>query len=224
MSTTGKKSGKQPQRLPHIEPVAGEPGRYYVQSSTRLNMRHLVDMWAYDGNGACGCEDFERRFRPHLEGGAVPSIHLECKHLRAVRHYSAVELWQTIASHRKQADKERVAQQKRQETERRYADHEEMAEVEGKTEGTLDYPSGGRVYQLKSWDRNPPRNATRQDQNKVKGNEQPHAHLPSDGGTVQGAEPDVRLRMRKEDGRHPSHPGTGGNSASRLAVLATRVP
>ena len=44
------------------------------------------------------------RIKPYLEKGAKPSVHMECKHVRAVRHFSAVELWPMIAAKRKRDD------------------------------------------------------------------------------------------------------------------------
>jgi len=109
-------------------------------------MRHRVDLMEYDGNGACGCEDFEFRVRPVLEEGAAPGVTLECRHIHLARHYSAVELWMTFAKRRKELEKARRAERKR------HADHYEVeAEVPERTEeeGAMDKPPGGkRVYYL----------------------------------------------------------------------------
>lgn len=154
MSKTGSKpAAKRPVLLPQVEPVEGEPGRFWVQSRSRLNLRHLVDMWEYRGNGACGCEDFERKYRPHLEEGALPSPLLACRHLHAVRAFSAVDFWHRAAMEKEKAEKRWVLEsQERQERKRNehHAAHEDLAEVEATAEGTLDHRPGLRRYQVKS--------------------------------------------------------------------------
>lgn len=69
--------------MPRVEPVAGEPGRYLVESS-RPGLELLVDMGEYDGNGWCGCEDFEFRCQPKLERGHNAPDQTRCRHIRAV--------------------------------------------------------------------------------------------------------------------------------------------
>lgn len=113
MSKTGSKlAEKRPVLLPRIEPVEGERGCYWVQSRSRLNMRHRVDMWEYGGNGACGCEDFAIRFKPHLEKGAKPALVLACRHLKAARELSALEFWPMAVQARDEADRKRKQEQK----------------------------------------------------------------------------------------------------------------
>lgn len=101
----------------------------------------------YNGNGACGCEDFDFRVRPQLEKGAAPGVTLECRHIHLARHYSAVELWMTFAKRRKEAEKVRKLERKR------HADHDEIEEglpPRTEEEGALDKPTGGkRVYWLR---------------------------------------------------------------------------
>lgn len=103
----GKSNGKPQRKSPHVEPIPGEFGCYWVQSSSRLNLRHRVDMLEYGGNGWCGCEHFAARVQPHLDRGEKPSVIWECRHLRAVRHWSAVELWSEIAKRLGANDEER---------------------------------------------------------------------------------------------------------------------
>ena len=47
------------------------------------------------------------RIQPLLDRGEKPALWLECRHLRAARHYSAVELWTEIAKKLGVKDEER---------------------------------------------------------------------------------------------------------------------
>lgn len=130
-----------PIRLPNVEPIAGEPGCFWVQSNSRLGIRHRVDMLAFSGNGACGCERFEFEVGPYLRRGAKPSLNLECRHIRLVRHWSGAGMWVRAA----------------QEMERREKERKLNANIETKARA-VDERSGGwagaRVYTLdgaKAW-------------------------------------------------------------------------
>ena len=147
-ATTGKKTAARPQLVTLVEPVEGEFGRYWVQSSSRPNLRHLVDMWCYDGNGECGCENFDFNVRKHLEAGSKPARHLACRHIKLVREYSAIEFWHNLSKSQTAEDKKR-RDEWRNERKRRHANHEEVAEIEGTGGGTLDYdPRIRREYRL----------------------------------------------------------------------------
>jgi hypothetical protein len=62
-----------------IEPVEGEPTRFWVKSTSRTGVLHMVDM-DDDGKPACSCHDHQCRERI-------------CKHIRSVqRHIRAVSL------------------------------------------------------------------------------------------------------------------------------------
>lgn len=87
---------KRPVLLPTVEPVDGEFGRYWVQSSSRPGIRHLVDLKGNRGNGWCGCERWAITYQPLLDRGAKPDRLLACRHIRIAREYSAVELWPLI--------------------------------------------------------------------------------------------------------------------------------
>lgn len=56
-----------------IEPILGEPTRYFVKSETREDVFHIVDM-DDDGKPNCSCEDSMTR-------------HRVCKHIRAVKEH-----------------------------------------------------------------------------------------------------------------------------------------
>lgn len=45
-----------------VSPVDGEPTRYWVSSSTRPGVLHLVDL-DYEGKPACSCHDHQVRGR-----------------------------------------------------------------------------------------------------------------------------------------------------------------
>lgn len=49
-------------------------------------------MLAYGGNGACGCEHFEIKFRGTLERGAKPAYRLKCRHLAVAREIYGIEM------------------------------------------------------------------------------------------------------------------------------------
>ena len=64
----------------NIRPIEGEPKRFFVESSTP-GEEYLVDIEELDGNGKCGCIQFEKRLEPKV--GKEPGPH-RCKHLLAV--------------------------------------------------------------------------------------------------------------------------------------------
>jgi hypothetical protein len=41
--------------------IPGEPLRFHVQSRTRADLKHLVDLMELNGRGRCSCEHFEYR-------------------------------------------------------------------------------------------------------------------------------------------------------------------
>lgn len=125
LRTTPRRSLK-PEPLLEVEAIEGEPGCFWVQSRSRLNLRHRVDMLFYGGNGACGCEDFERRFRKHLEAGAEPSRRLACWHIRQVRdHSAAVIFWPQV--YRAMADRDANTKlENRTDERKRHADFDDF--------------------------------------------------------------------------------------------------
>jgi hypothetical protein len=68
-----------------VIPISGEPSRFFVpsQAPARGDLKYLVDLSEYRGNGWCGCWDFEFRRQPRLERGAAPGTE-RCKHIRKV--------------------------------------------------------------------------------------------------------------------------------------------
>jgi hypothetical protein len=60
--------------------------RYHVQSRTRPQVKHLVDLELYGGNGACSCEHFTFKMEPHLKRGARSETGgLRCWHIQQAR-------------------------------------------------------------------------------------------------------------------------------------------
>lgn len=121
-----------PVRLPTVEEIAGEPGCFWVQSASRPGIRHRVDMLAFRGNGACGCERFEFEVAPILNRLADPSPMLECRHIRIVRHLTGMRLWVDAFAKMKAAEKVRRDEAKR------------------KAEGSVAATPGARVYDLRA--------------------------------------------------------------------------
>lgn len=65
----------------NVEPVIHEVGRYYVQSETHADQRHLCDIL----ESSCGCAAWTCRQRKHKAATGKPYL---CKHLKAARLYA----------------------------------------------------------------------------------------------------------------------------------------
>lgn len=78
-----------------IEPY-DNPLRVLVSSETRPDIKHLVELDAYDGLGKCSCEAFSFRSEPlaNPQDGtpADRSPGLRCKHILAARDWLDLEL------------------------------------------------------------------------------------------------------------------------------------
>lgn len=61
------------------------PLRFLVRSRKRDGVKHLVQLDAYNYNGACGCENFCNPLLRKLREGALPSDETRCYHIRRVR-------------------------------------------------------------------------------------------------------------------------------------------
>lgn len=64
-----------------VEPVINEVGRYYVQSETHADQRHLCDIL----ESSCGCAAWTCNHRKHKAETGKPLL---CKHLKAARLYA----------------------------------------------------------------------------------------------------------------------------------------
>lgn len=53
--------------------------RYHVDSGSRSQVKHLVDLDLYDRNGACSCEHFTFNLEKHLKSGLRANPGMRCK-------------------------------------------------------------------------------------------------------------------------------------------------
>jgi hypothetical protein len=58
---------------------------YRVDSRSRPEVQHAVDLGEWGGNGSCTCEHFQFRLAPHLRIGAPPQDALRCDHIMEAR-------------------------------------------------------------------------------------------------------------------------------------------
>lgn len=63
-----------------VEPILGEPTRFYVISRRAGVEPYLVDLDEYGGNGWCACEHFEFRLQPIVTRG-LNEEPLRCWHI-----------------------------------------------------------------------------------------------------------------------------------------------
>jgi hypothetical protein len=83
-----------------IEPVPGEPLRFWVRSRSELGVKRLVDLQYQNWNGWCGCQDFEfHRLKVLRENHNMPSDRSRCWHIRVVREWLMNRLLRDIALH-----------------------------------------------------------------------------------------------------------------------------
>lgn len=62
-----------------VEPYE-PPFRYWVRSGSKRDVKHLVDLEEFGGNGQCSCEQFRFRLQPRLAEETA-----RCKHILAAR-------------------------------------------------------------------------------------------------------------------------------------------
>mgnify|MGYP001615675967 CR=1 FL=1 len=65
-----------------VTPIEGEPFRFHVQSDSE-DIHYLVDLEEHDGNGWCGCAQFQFRCTPALASGHKS----RCKHILAAMEH-----------------------------------------------------------------------------------------------------------------------------------------
>lgn len=70
-----------------VDQIAGEPLRFHVTSPG--STPYLVDLAELDGNGFCGCTDFQCRRKPIFDIEQMAGPASRCKHIRAARDHVA---------------------------------------------------------------------------------------------------------------------------------------
>ena len=72
-----------------VRPIAGECGRYLVQSSSNPEQEHLVDLLEH----FCGCGDYTCRRRVYEENTGKKYL---CKHIREAREFFLNEILEQL--------------------------------------------------------------------------------------------------------------------------------
>jgi len=67
-------------------PIKSYDSLRFLVPSRNGEAEYLVDIGAYEGNGACNCKHFEMRLEPKLKLGRY-SRALRCKHVLAARSF-----------------------------------------------------------------------------------------------------------------------------------------
>jgi len=94
-----------------VAPIPGEPGRYYVQSKSRPNVRHIVDLTELGFNGQCCCEQFEYRCHPAFLAEARGAVHPRkhrCEHIRRALEYHGELCLRVLVMHGRQPQEGRT--------------------------------------------------------------------------------------------------------------------
>jgi len=81
---------------PGVDSLEGELLVYFVQSRSRRNIKHRVDLAAFDGAGWCSCEDFEFRVGPLLKSGIPVLARKHCEHVQRARTAFAISMARTF--------------------------------------------------------------------------------------------------------------------------------
>lgn len=66
-----------------VQAIDGETMRFRVESWSKPQQPHVVDLLAYEGAGECSCADWSIRRGPAIKAGAIAGIH--CRHVVAAR-------------------------------------------------------------------------------------------------------------------------------------------
>jgi hypothetical protein len=85
----------------HVQPIAGETFRFYVDSKSRPDMPHLVDLESYRWGGQCSCEAFKFKHEPALSRltvKTIPDDSYRCSHIKAARSYYMDEIFPKLAA------------------------------------------------------------------------------------------------------------------------------
>ena len=85
-----------------VRPVPGEPLRYLVQSRSRREIEHLVDLEECGFNGACSCENFQMRCISELRADRRLDRYRRrhrCQHIRRAMEFHAELSARIVARH-----------------------------------------------------------------------------------------------------------------------------
>lgn len=80
-----------------VAEVPGEKMRFHVESWSRENRPHLVDLLAHAGLGECSCKDWQTRAWPRIRDGETNGT--RCRHITAARDYFLNALLARMAAH-----------------------------------------------------------------------------------------------------------------------------
>lgn len=82
--------------------VYDSPLRYKVDSATREDVEHLVEIDAYEGNGRCACEHFTFKLEKLVNvPGFKPSNATRCHHIMEARDEMLDQMIKLIKSRQK---------------------------------------------------------------------------------------------------------------------------
>ena len=86
-------------RTIRVQPIPGEPLRYYVESWSSPTRPHVVDLAENKGNGACSCKDFVTRRQPAIDAKAdLFTRETSCRHVIAARRHFTIHTLTDIAA------------------------------------------------------------------------------------------------------------------------------
>lgn len=77
---------------------------FLVQSNSRPNVWHRVDLACYSGHGACQCEVFQFSLNKKIKSAPIPTEKHECPHITAARRYLAFAVAQRLIQMRSGQD------------------------------------------------------------------------------------------------------------------------
>lgn len=73
--------------------------RFRVESWSKPQQPHMVDLLAHSGASQCSCVDWSTRRGPAIKGGALPGTpESMCRHVKAARHYFLNKLLKQMAA------------------------------------------------------------------------------------------------------------------------------